>query len=127
MALTYLSLKSLARTCKVLAILVSVVVPLILGHRWGVSRVADVQLLRLAVLSVIPNGWLVFSRISFVIFLLLTLFPFRVLFHISAYRDVDWAVLMVGIFVEFFVFAPLPLSLVLSRMRLRRGDKFTFA
>ena len=80
----------------------------------------------LAVLSLIPNRWLVFSRISFVIFLLLTLFPFNIFLHISAYRDLDFgsvAAMIIGV----MLFAPLPLSLVLSRMRLRRGNKFTYA
>jgi hypothetical protein len=50
------SLKSLALACKVLAIFISVVVPLwILHPRWGVNRMADVQLVGLAVLSLIPK------------------------------------------------------------------------
>src|ERR1700686_12635 len=36
------SLKSLAWACKVLAIISSIVVPLILHPRWGVNRIADV-------------------------------------------------------------------------------------
>jgi hypothetical protein len=83
------SLKSLALACKTLAIVVSVVVPMLLGHRWGVNRIADFQLVGLAVLSLIPNRWLVFSRITFVIFLPLMLFPFRVFFHLSAFKAVD--------------------------------------
>jgi hypothetical protein len=125
--MTNLSLKSLAWASKILAILCSVVVPLILGHRWGVSRITDVQLIGLAVLSLIPNRWLVLSRVSFVIFLVLTLFPFRIFFQSSAYKDVDWALLIAGIFMEFFLFGPLPLSLVVSRMRLQRGEKFIYA
>jgi hypothetical protein len=57
------SLKSLAWVCKGLAIAGSVVVPLLLHPRWGVNRIADVQLIGLADLSLIPNRWLVFSRI----------------------------------------------------------------
>jgi hypothetical protein len=125
--MTSQSLKLLAWACKVLAVFDSVGLPLLLHPRWGVNRIADVQLIALAVLSLIPNRWLVFSRISFVTFLLLTLFPFRDYFYISAYRDVDWASLIASIFVAFFVFAPSPLSLILSRMRFRRGDKFTYA
>jgi len=121
------SLKSLAWTCKVLAIFISVVVGLwILHPRWGVNRIADVQLIGLAVLSLIPNRWLVFSRVSFVIFLLLTLFPFRVFFRISAFPDFDLGSL-IAMIIGLSFFAPLPLSLVLSRMRLLRGDKFTYA
>jgi hypothetical protein len=77
------SLKSLAWVCKGLAIAGSVVVPLLLHPRWGVNRIADVQLIGLADLSLIPNRWLVFSRASFVLFLLLTLFPFHIYFDIS--------------------------------------------
>ena len=83
------SLKSLAWVCKGLAIAGSVVVPLLLHPRWGVNRIADVQLIGLADLSLIPNRWLVFSRVSFVIFLPLTLFPSQIFFHISTYRDLD--------------------------------------
>jgi hypothetical protein len=120
------SLKLLAWACKVLAIVGSVVVPLILRPHWGINRIADVQLIGLAVLSLIPNRWLVFSRISFVIFLLLALFPFRDYFHISAYRDLDPASVTAMIIGALF-FAPLPLSLVLSRMRFQRGDKLIYA
>ena len=122
------SLKSLAWACKVLAIVGSVVVPLwILHPRWGVNRIADVQIVGLAVLLLIPNRWLVFSRISFVAFLLLTLFPFRDFFRISTFSNLDLGSAIGGTIVLSFFFVPLPLSLVLSRMRLLRGDKFTYA
>ncbi len=120
------SLKLAAWVCKILAIVGSVGLPLILHPRWGVNRIADVQLVGLAVLSLIPNRWLVFSRISFVIFLLLTLFPFGIFLHISAYRDLDFGS-VAAMIIAVFLFAQLPLSLVLSRMRLRRGNKFTYA
>jgi|SRR5580692_3142570 hypothetical protein len=120
------SLKLAAWVCKTVAIVDSVVLPLILHPRWGVNRIADVQLVGLTVLSLIPNRWLLFSRISFVIFLLLTLFPFRIFLHISAYRDFDLESVTAMIFAV-LLFAPLPLSLMLSRMRLRRGAKFTYA
>jgi hypothetical protein len=120
------SLKLPAWVCKILAIAGSVVAPLILHPRWGVNRISDVQLVDLAVLSLIPNRWLVFSQTSFVIFLLLTLFPFRIFFHISAYRDFDLGSVAAMIIAILF-FAPLPLSLVLSRMRLQRGDNFMYA
>jgi hypothetical protein len=109
-----------------LAIIGSVLVPLILHPRWGVNRVADVQLVGLAVLSLIPNCWLVFSRISFVIFLLLASFPFRIYFDAAAYSNLDLASVTAMIMGVLF-FAPLPLSLVLSRMRFQRGDKFIYA
>ena len=78
--------------CKIVAIVGNVCVPLILHPRWGLNRIADVQLVSLAVLSLIPNRWLVFSRISFVMFLLLTLFPFRIFLESSAYRKLRHAV-----------------------------------
>lgn len=121
------SLKSLALACKTLAIVVSVVVPMLLGHRWGVNRIADFQLVGLAVLSLIPNRWLVFSRITFVIFLPLMLFPFRVFFHLSAFKAVDLGLELSGILMAVFLFVPLPLSLVLSRIRFQRGDRLTYA
>src|SRR5882762_7972245 len=121
-----LSLKSLAWACKILAIAASVVLPLILHPRWGVNRIADVQVVGLAVLSLTPNRWLVFSRISFVIFLLLALYPFSIFFHISAYRDFDLQSVTAMILCV-LLFAPLPLSLVLSRIRFHGGDKFTYA
>jgi hypothetical protein len=120
------SLKSLAWTCKILAIAGSDVLPLILHPRWGVNRIADIQLVGLAVLSLTPNRWLVFSRIPFVIFLLLTLYPFSIFFHISAYRDFDLQSAAAMILCVLLI-GPLPLSLVLSRMRFQRGDKFTYA
>src|SRR6266403_2668655 len=125
-AMTYPSLKSSAWACKIIAIFESVGMPLILHPRWGVNRIADVQLIGLAVLSLIPNRWLVFSRASFVLFLLLTLFPYNVFFHTSVFRDFDRGSLIAMIIGVLF-FAPLPLSLVLSRMRFLRGDKFTYA
>jgi len=122
------SLKSFAWACKVLAIVGSVVVPLwILHPRWGVNRIADLQTIGLAVLSLIPNRWLAFSRTSFVTFLLLMLFPFRDFFRISTFSDLDLGSVLGGTIVLSFFFVPLPLSLVLSRVRFLRGDKFTYA
>jgi hypothetical protein len=122
------SLKLPALASKILAITVSVVVPLwIFRPRWGVSMIADVQIVGLAVLALIPNRWLVFSRISFVVFLLLTLFPFRGFFRVAPYRGVDPGLVAMGTLVASLFYVPLPLSLVLSRIRFRRGDKFTFA
>jgi hypothetical protein len=92
----------------------------------GINRFADFELIALAVLSLIPNRWVVFSRTSFATFLLLTLFPLNMFLHISAYRHLDLESVTAMIVVIFF-FAPLPVSLVLSRMRLQRGDRFTYA
>jgi hypothetical protein len=121
------SLKSLALACKTLAIVVSVIVPLLLGHRWSANRIADVQLVGLAVLSLLPNRWLVFSRMTFVVSLLLALFPFQILFHVSAFKGVDLGLVLPGICMAVLLFVPLPLSLVLSRMRFQRGERFTYA
>jgi hypothetical protein len=122
------SLKLPALAFKTLAIVVSVVVPLwIFRPRWGVSMIADVQIVGLAILALIPNRWLVFSRVSFVVFLLLTLFPFHGFLEFSSYRGVDPGLVAVGTLVASFIYVPLPLSLVLSRIRYQRGDKFTFA
>jgi len=119
--------KSVALVCKTLSIITSIVLPMIFRPRWGVYPVADVQLVALAVLSLIPNRWLVFSRITFVIFLLVALFPIRVFFHVSAFKDVDMGSLLPGIFMAVFLFIPLPLSFVLSRIRYQRGVRFTYA
>jgi len=101
-------------------------VPLILHPHWGINWMADVQFVGLAALSLIPNRWLVFSRISFVIFLLLTLSPFSIYLDASFYRNLDVASVTTMIIVFLFC-VPLPLSLALSRMRFQRGDKFTYA
>jgi hypothetical protein len=121
------SLEWLALGCKLLAIFVSVVIPMVLRPHWGVNPIADVQLVVLAILSLIPNRWLVFSGPSFFIFLLLALFPFRVFFSLSALRGADIATIAGELLFAFLIFAPLPLSLIFSRMRLRRGDKFVYA
>jgi hypothetical protein len=121
------SLKMLALACKTLAIIGSVVLPMLFGHRWGINPIADVQLVGLAILSLIPNRWLVFSRITFVVSLLLTLFPFQVFFHVSAFKGVDLGLVLPGILMAILLFIPLPLSLVLSRMRFQRGERFTYA
>jgi hypothetical protein len=121
------SLKLLALVCKIFAIFVSVVVPMILHPRWGVNPVADVQLVGLAVLSLIPNRWLVFSSVSFFVSLLLALFPFHAFFPVSVFRGVDFGLLVSGLMISFLLFAPLPLSLIFSWMRFRKGEKFTYA
>lgn len=120
-------MKSVALACKTLSIITSIVLPMIFRPRWGVYPVADVQLVASAVLSLIPNRWLVFSRITFVIVLLLTFFPFHVFFHVAAFKGVDFGLAFPGILMAVFLFVPLPLSLVLSRIRYQRGDRFTYA
>lgn len=120
-------LKWLARLCKTLAVFISVVLGLLIfPPRWNVSAVADAWVVCMAVLALVPNRWLVSSRISFVIVLLPTLVPFRGFFEISNYRDFDLPS-VIAIFIDFSFLAPLPLSFALSRIRLQRGDKFTYA
>jgi hypothetical protein len=121
-------LKALARVSKILAIFITAVVGLlILPPRWGFSPIADVQIVGLAVLSLLPNRWLVSSRISFVLFLLIALFPFHVYFSVSAFRRVDFGLAALGIIFSLGLFGPLPLSLILSHIRFRRGETFLYA
>jgi hypothetical protein len=120
-------LKWLARLCKTLGIFISVVLGLLIfPPRWNISVVVDAWVVGMAVLSLVPNRWLVSSRISFVIVLLPSLFPFRVFFDISSYRGLDLPT-VITMFIVLFFSAPLPLSLVLSRIRFQRGDRFTYA
>lgn len=85
----------------------------------------------LAVLVVIPNRWLVFSRIVFGPSLIVSLLPLCVsLFLIVVEFDIlfdqffetleFWAITI-------FLSAPWPLSLILSRVRFRRGEIFSYA
>jgi hypothetical protein len=121
-------LRSLVLASKLFAIFVSVAVPrFIFRPRWGVHLIANVQIICLAILSLIPNRWLVFSKVSLVTFLLLTFLPFRVLFDISGYREVDFGSAMPAILVAALFFGPLPLSIIFSRMLCRRGDKVLYA
>jgi len=120
------SLKGLAWTCKLFAIAVCAVMPLlILRPRWHVSVFDDAQIVGLAILSVIPNRWLVFSRIPFVLFLLAALSPFRIFLSISAFRQLDLAS-AIAVFISVSFMAPLPLSIALGRMRFLRGDKVMY-
>jgi hypothetical protein len=113
---------------KILSVFFTVVIGLwILPHRWGVNPVADIQSVLLAVLSLVPNRWLVCSRVSFIVFLLVTLFPFHVLFPVSVFTGVDAGSMAVSMFMVVCLFAPLPLSLIFSRTRFQRGEKFVYA
>jgi hypothetical protein len=77
-------LKRLACLCKT-----SVFWILIAYARWNVSAIADAWVVGMAVLSSVPNRWLVSSRISFVIVRLPSLVPLRVFFDTSSYRNLD--------------------------------------
>ena len=120
------SLKSLAWACKILAIAVSVILPWMMGH-FGINPVADIQAIVLGVLALIPNRWIVFSRMPFAVALLLTIFPLHIFWPFSVFRGVDISLIAAGLVVFIFAFAPLPLSLIFSRMRFKRGERFTYA
>jgi glucan phosphoethanolaminetransferase (alkaline phosphatase superfamily) len=84
-----------------------------------------------ALLAVVPNRWLVFSRIAFSISLIVALFPFCVvLIHdwtsdpfmsLSNYLDPG------ALAFAAFIFGPLPLALTLSFWRQQKGEKVTYA
>jgi hypothetical protein len=85
----------------------------------------------LALLVVVPNRWLVFSRVVFGPSLIVALLPFCFsLLFISE----DFSLILSDFFGTFvwwaiaiFLSAPWPLSLIFSRMRFRRGEIFTYA
>jgi hypothetical protein len=123
-------LKRLALTVKVWAIVVWVLVPFVLQewHHYDKQHmIYFVQNSILAVLSLLPNRWLVSSRTSFFIFLLLALLPFDVFFSYSVFKGVSVGLVALGLLMSFSLFAPLPLSLIVSRIRVRRGEAFTYA
>ena len=121
------ALKPLARVFKTLAIVDCVLVPLVLHPRWGISRIDDAQLIALAVLSLTPNRWVAGTRFLFGTALLLSLLPFRIFLHTSVFRDFDLASAIGAGIVVPLVFVPLPLSVVLSRIRFLRKERFVFA
>jgi|ERR1700761_455960 hypothetical protein len=122
------SLKLLAYAFKLFAIFVSVVVPLwIFPAPWGAYPAATAQTLGLVILALVPNRCCVFSRTSFVISLLLALFPFRVAFQLSAYKGATFGEVTAGLLMACILFLPLPVSFILSRERYQRGEKFIFA
>lgn len=78
-------------------------------------------LLALAVLSVLPNRWLVFSPMAFSISLLIALIPFySIITSIAAPSDLLWMTPLMSLF------AMLPASLVLSFWRHRKGEKVNY-
>ena len=93
------------------------------------SSIAIVSLL--AILVVIPNRWLVFSRTVFGPSLIIALLPLCLSlflicseFHVFSekfFETLEGSVIMI------LLSAPWPLSLILSRVRLRRGETFTYA
>ena len=122
-------LKWLALVAKIVAIMVWILVPWVLGsyHHYDENhRLYLVQNSIAAVLSLVPNRWLVFSRVSFSIFLLLALLPFDVFLPLSVFRGVDLGLIAAGLAIAFCLFVPLPLSLIFSRIRFRRGERFAY-
>jgi hypothetical protein len=122
-------LKLLGMTGKVVAIMAWVLVPWLLGSRHHSdehNRIFLVQNTIQAFLSIIPNRWLVFSRSSFSFFLILTLLPLDI-FLPADFMHVDIFTLMAGLLVAVVMFAPLPLSLIFSRIRFCRGEKLMYA
>jgi hypothetical protein len=123
-------LKVLGFVSKAVAIMVWVLVPWILGpfsHYDRDHRIFLVQNSIQALLSILPNRWLVFSRASFCVFLALALLPFHIFLPLPDLARVDIGSIVLGLLVAFVMFVPLPLSLVLSRVRFRRGEKFVYA
>src|SRR5438105_857270 len=117
------NLKLLAWTFKLVAILFAFVVPLfVLRPRWGLNPKADIQMCVLAAISLIPNRSLVSSRITFAIFLLLTLFPFHVFLDFSSYKGFDLGSVVGILLAGLMFFAPLPLSLLFGRVRFSKGE-----
>lgn len=75
----------------------------------------------LFVLAILPNRWLVFSPIAFVISLLIALIPWVVLFSsFKEWSDLLWMMPLLGFF------GLLPASLILSFWRGRKGRKIGY-
>lgn len=106
-------------------------------HDWGTPAYYHRMLLKIfmvlvvALLAVVPNRWLVFSRTAFVLSLAIALLPFGVvLVHdwfsdpfmsVSNYLDFGaWAFAIC-------IFGPLPLAIILSFWRKQKGGKVTYA
>src|SRR5262249_51876497 len=112
---------------KSVAIVFEAIVPfLILKVHWVRHPVADVQIVLLGLLSLIPNRWLVVSRVSLGISLVLAIYPLHIFLQSANFRDFDIS-LIVSMIVALCFMIPLPVCLVLSRIRYQRGAKFLFA
>ena len=125
------NLKSLAMACKILAIAVWVLAPWLLGsyHHtvYDIQHIGFIiQNAALALLSLIPNRWLVSSKTAFGISLLVALFPLHVFFYADNLFLGGISDLFI-LAVALSIFVPLPLSILFSYLRFRRGEKFTFA
>ena len=90
--MTHESLRSAAQGFKIVAITFNVAIfRLNLPRLLYSHRVADIlELCAMAVLSLLPNRWLVSTRAAFILSLLLSLFPSRDFFSLSALKDLDF-------------------------------------
>ena len=87
----------------------------------------------LVILVLIPNRWLVFSRITFMLSLAISLLPLGVILLLTC-SDFDTPfnqarfLATLGFAAYMIILsAPWPLSVILSRTRFRRGAIFTYA
>ena len=94
------------------------------GEDWGTptfehrTYLEIATLIALVVLAVLPNRWLVFSPVTFAISLLIVLIPFyRIFGSLTEWSDLLWMIPLMSLF------ALLPLSLILSFVRQRKGAK----
>jgi len=72
-------------------------------------------------LAVLPNRWLVFSRVAFALSLLMALIPFHsIAISIAAPSDLVWMAPLAALF------AVLPLSLILGFWRRQKGEKVNY-
>jgi len=85
----------------------------------------------LAILVIIPNRWLVFSRVVFVPLIIIALLPLCFsLFLIFSDFDLishEFLETLEWWMISIFFSVPWPLSLIFSRMRFRRGGIFMYA
>jgi hypothetical protein len=97
------------------------------GDDWGTPEfhhriyleIAEVT--TLAVLAILPNRWLVFSPVTFVMALLIALTPFySIPGALTEWSDLLWLMPIM------LLFSLLPLSLILSFWRRRKGEKIRY-
>ena len=138
-------MKALAIVCKILAAIIwigiawfKISLDIMILHLSSPPRESPTQIYLeifvlsvIALLAVVPNRWLVFSRIAFGISLVIALFPLGVnLIHdwrsdpfmaMRNYLDPEALVFLA------FIFCPLPFALSLSFWRRRKGEKVAYA
>ena len=105
------------------------------GENWGTPAFKHriyleiIGMLVIFLLAMLPNRWLVSSRIIFVVSLLIALIPIGMLLFdavsdtASEGMDLSDLFSLIGIVISI----PLPLSLILSFMRLQKGEKVFYA